>query len=63
MTDPVGQDMPRTTMPGSNKYHWIPVLNPSPGERDWQNGDDDTYGFDTMAAPEPQKRADGGFRP
>ena len=38
-------------MPGSNKYHWIPVLNPSPGERDWQNGDDDTYGFDTMAAP------------
>lgn len=38
-------------IPGSNKYHWIPVHNPSSGERDWRNGDDDTYGFDTMAIP------------
>ena len=36
---------------GSNKYHWIPFPNPSPNERDWFNGDDDSYGFDTMAAP------------
>lgn len=31
--------------------NWIPVSNPPANERDWKNGDGDTYGFDTMAAP------------
>jgi hypothetical protein len=31
--------------------NWIPVSNPPANERDWKNGDGDTYGFDTMSAP------------
>jgi len=31
--------------------NWIPYTNPTANERDWKNGDGDTYGFDTMAAP------------
>lgn len=31
--------------------NWIPISNPPANERDWKNGDGDSYGFDTMAAP------------
>lgn len=48
----------RLSGPGSatNYYmqsgtNWIPFTNPTANERDWRNGDGDTYGFDTMAAP------------
>ena len=31
--------------------NWVHITNPAANERDWRNGDGDTYGFDTMAAP------------
>jgi len=31
--------------------NWVHITNPPANERDWRNGDGDTYGFDTMAAP------------